>query len=132
MVKAFAKPFNKLNTLMLTIISIAITAWLLGLFLPWWSLALPCLIFGSLMDKKTGSSFLYGFLGIGLLWFIQTLIIHISNEGILTTRIAELFSLPHPALVILVTVAIGGLAGGLSTLTGFFFGKTFLQKQPSG
>ncbi len=117
---------------MLLIILIAITAWLLGLFFPWWSLALPCLIFGGLLGKKSISSFLYGFLGIGLLWFAQTLIIHISNEGILTTRIAELFSLPHPLLVILVAVAIGGLAGGLSTLTGYFFRKAFLQKKATG
>lgn len=117
---------------MLLIILIAISAWLLGLFLPWWTLALPCLIFGNLLGNKSGSSFLYGFLGIGLLWLIQTLAVHISNEGILTTRIAELFSLPHPALVIIVTVAIGGLAGGLSTLTGYLFGKAFLQKQVLG
>lgn len=115
----------------LLIILIVIFAWILGLFLPWWSLAIPCLILGGWLGNKAGGSFFAGLLGIGLLWFIQTLIIHVSNDGILTTRMAELFSLPHPLLVILITVIIGGLAGGLSTLTGYFFRKTFLQKQPS-
>lgn len=113
---------------MLLIILIAITSWLIGLFLPWWSLAIPCLILGGWLGKKADRSFLFGFLGIGILWFIQTLIVHIANNGILTTRIADLFSLPHPLLVILVTVIIGGLAGGLSTLTGYLFKKAFFSK----
>lgn len=117
--------------MILLAILIAILAWILGLFLPWWSLAIPCLLLGSWLGKKSGASFLAGFLGIGILWFIQTLTIHIANDGILTTRVAELFSLQYPLLVILVTLLIGGLAGGFSTLTGFFFGRTFLQKQAS-
>ncbi|MGK7369258.1 MAG: hypothetical protein ACNS64_03510 [Candidatus Halalkalibacterium sp. M3_1C_030] len=115
--------------MVLLAILIAIFAWILGLFLPWWSMAIPCFLLGSWLGKKSGASFLAGFLGIGILWFIQTLTIHIANDGILTTRIAELFTLPHPLLVILVTILIGGLAGGLSTLTGYFFGEAFVQKK---
>lgn len=113
---------------MLLIILIALTSWLIGLVLPWWSLAIPCLILGGWLGKKAGRSFLYGFLGIGILWLIQTLMIDIANEGILTTRIAELFSLPHSLLVIGITVIIGGLTGGLSTLTGYLFRKAFIAK----
>lgn len=111
---------------MLLIILIIATSWLLSLFLPWWSLAISCLVLGGWLGKKGGQSFLYGFLGIGILWFIETFAIHILNEGILTTRIAELFSLPHPMLVIGISVTIGGLAGGFSTLTGYLFKKTFI------
>lgn len=114
---------------MLLIGLIIATTWLLSLFLPWWSLAIPCLVLGGWLGEKGGQSFLYGFLGIGLLWFIQTLVIHIFNEGILTTRIAELFSLPHPLLVMGITVIIGGLAGGFSTLTGYLFKQAFFSKR---
>lgn len=107
---------------------IAFTAWLIGLLLPWWSLALPCLVLGGLLGNERGSSFLSGFFGIGLLWFIQTMFIHIANDGILTSRIAELLSLPHPLLVVAVTVVVGGLAGGLSTLTGYLFNAAFLSE----
>lgn len=114
---------------MLLIVLIIVTTWLLSLFLPWWSLAIPCLVLGVWLGEKGGRSFLYGFLGIGILWFIQTMVIHISNEGILTTRIAELFSLPNPLLVVGVSVIIGGLAGAFSTLTGYLFKQTFFSKR---
>ena len=110
---------------MLLALFIAITAWLLGLAFPWWTVAIPGLIFGTLLAESGKSAFLWGFLGIGALWFIQALLAHLINDGILTTRIAELFSLPTPILVILITVLIGGLIGGLTTLTGYLFRKLF-------
>lgn len=110
---------------MLIAILIAITSWILSLFLPWWSLAFPCLIFGGWLGEKAGRSFLYGFIGIGGLWLLQSLIIDFRNDGILTERIAELFSLPNGLLIVLLTVFIGGLAGGVSTLTGFLAKQTF-------
>lgn len=116
----------------LLVILIACTAWLAGLLLPWWSLAIPCLVLGGWFGEGRSSSFLAGFLGIGALWLAQALYIHIANEGILTTRIAELFSLPHPLLVILVTAVTGGLAGGCSALTGYLFMEIFPDKGPTG
>jgi hypothetical protein len=108
---------------MLLAIRIAIIAWLLTLFLPWWTVAFSGLIFGAVLGKTGWHSFLWGFAGIGGLWLFQTLYIHIANDGILTTRIAELFSLPSPLFIILVTVLIGGVIGGLTTLTGYLFRK---------
>lgn len=113
---------------MLIALLIALTTWMLSLFMPWWSLSIPCLIFGGWLGKKAGHSFLFGFLGVGGLWLLQTLFIDIQNNGILTTRIAELFSLPSGYLVILLTIVIGGLAGGLSTLTGYLARKAFIPR----
>ena len=110
---------------MLLALLIAVTAWILSHFLPWWSLAIPCLIFGAWKGTKGGTAFLYGFLGIGILWLFQALVIDIQNDSILTGRIADLFSLPHSSLVILITVVIGGLAGGFSTMTGYFTKQVF-------
>ena len=109
---------------MLLAFILALSAWLLSFVLPWWSLAIPALILGTIGGESALSSFCYGFLGIATLWLIQTLIIHTQNEDILTTRMAELFSLPSAWLVILITVIIGGLAGGLSCLTGYLLKKT--------
>jgi len=106
---------------MLLALLIALSAWLLSLILPWWSLAIPCVLLGILLGKTGVRSFGFGFLGIGGWWLAQTLYIHLANEGLLTTRIAELFSLPSPWLIILITVITGGLAGGLATLTGYLF-----------
>ncbi|MDZ7716143.1 MAG: hypothetical protein U5J95_08025 [Balneolaceae bacterium] len=110
---------------MLLALLIAITAWILSLFMPWWSLAIPCVLFGAWKGEKGSSSFLYGFIGIGALWLIQVLIIDMQNQQVLSSRIADLFSLPHSSLVILITVIIGGLAGGFSTLTGYFAKEFF-------
>ena len=112
---------------MLLAIILALSAWLLSFVLPWWSLAIPALLLGLLLGKSGRSSFCYGFLGIASLWLIQTLIIHIQNDAILTTRMAELFSLPSAWLVLLATTIIGGLAGGLSCLTGYLLKQSFLS-----
>lgn len=110
---------------MILAILLALFSWLLSFILPWWSLAVPALLLGMWLGKTGWSSFGYGFLGIGGLWLIQTVYIHFANDGILTTRIADLFNLPHPSLVILITIVMGGLAGGFPTLTGYFFKKAF-------
>ena len=110
-------------------ILLALTAWLLSLVFPWWTVAIPGLVLGARLGKSGGHAFGYGFLGIGGLWLLQSLITHIGNDGILTERIANLFSLPHAWLVILITVLIGGLAGGLTTLTGYYFSQTFFKEQ---
>lgn len=112
---------------MILAILLALSAWLLSFILPWWSLAFPAVILGAILGKSGVHSFVYGALGIGGWWLIHTLYIHIANDGILTTRIAELFSLPYPWLVIVATVFIGGLAGGLSTLTGYLLKKTLIN-----
>ena len=108
---------------MLLILLIAFTAWLIGLLMPWWSFAIPCLVLGGWLGKKGKTAFLYGFLGIGGLWLIQAGYIDAANDGILSSRIADLLGLPHSLFVILLTAVIGGLAGGLSTLTGYYFTK---------
>ena len=113
----------------LLILLIALFTWLLALFMPWWSLAIPCFILGGLMGRTGLKSFIYGFLGVGLLWLMQSLVAHIGNDGILTQRIADLFSLPHPYLVLVITVCIGGIAGGFSTLTGYLCKQTFFNSE---
>jgi hypothetical protein len=106
---------------MILALLLALTAWLLSLILPWWSVFIPGLILGAIVGKKGIGSFGWGFVGIGGLWLVQSLYVHLVSDGILTTRIADLFSLGSPFLVILITVLIGGLIGGLTTLTGYLF-----------
>jgi len=103
---------------MLLAASILIIAFLLNLFLPWWSIAIPGLIFGYGFHKKALASFGWGFLALFLLWGGQALYIHIANDGILSTRIAEMLSVGSPMLVVLITGIIGGLVCGPATLTG--------------
>lgn len=110
---------------MILALLIAISAWLLALIFPWWSVFIPGVIFGALLGKTGRGSFGSGFAGIGGLWLVQTLYVYIVNDGILATRIADLFSLPSPLLIIVITVLIGGLIGGLPALTGYLFRELF-------
>ena len=112
---------------MILALLIALVAWLLSLFIPWWSVFIPGLIFGALLGRSGGTSFLWGFVGVSGLWLIQTLFINLSNDGILSTRIANLFSLPSGWLVIVITVLIGGLIGGFTALTGYLFRKIMIR-----
>jgi len=103
---------------------ILITAFLLNLFLPWWSVAIPGLIFGYLFSQKAFSSFGWGFLALFLLWGGQALYTHLANDGILTSRIAEMLSLGSPILIVLITGILGGLVSGLAALTGSLVRET--------
>ena len=51
-------------------------------------------------------------------WGGQALYVHIANEGILSTRIAEMLGVGSPLIVVLITGVLGGLVSGLATLTG--------------
>ena len=106
---------------MILALLIIITAFILNLFLPWWSIAIPGLIFGYLFHKKAGASFGWGFLALFLLWGGQALYIHIANGGILSSRIAEMMNIGSPFLVVLLTGIIGGLVSGIAALAGTFF-----------
>ena len=99
---------------------VAVTAFLLNLFLPWWSIALPGLIFGYIIGESSGKAFGSGFLALFLLWGFHAMYIHVANDAILSTRIAEMLSLGNPLLLILLTGFLGGLISGIATLTGFW------------
>jgi len=103
---------------------ILITAFLLNLFLPWWSIAIPGLILGYIFNQKPLPSFGWGFLALFVLWGGQAFYVHYANGAILSSRIAEMLSLNSPLLVVLITGIIGGLVSGVATLTGSLVKET--------
>ncbi len=68
-----------------------------------------------------------GFAGIFLLWLIKILSLSIPNENLLANKVGQVFMLPTSETnwVILVFVGslMGGIVGGLSSLTGNSFRK---------
>ncbi|MBC7947301.1 MAG: hypothetical protein H7Y42_05440 [Chitinophagaceae bacterium] len=103
-----------------TILS-ALMAFLLGLWLPWWSIAIAGFLIALLVHQRAGKAFLSGFLGIFLLWGIIAWWIDIKNEGILSHRIAGVLPLGgNSFLLIFVTALIGALVGGLGALSGSY------------
>ena len=97
------------------VISISIAAFILELFMPWWSIAIVAFAAGYALKSK--ANFLAGLLGIALLWLTKALILDASASAPLTERVAAIFSLSKP-LLLLVTSLIGGLVGGFAAMTG--------------
>jgi hypothetical protein len=103
------------------LVSAALAA-LLQSFLPWWSAMFATFAVLALMPTfSAANTWLAGFASIALLWAGYALAIDLANEGLLSMRMAGLFGLPHPSLLIALTALVGGLAGGLAALCGRAF-----------
>jgi hypothetical protein len=96
----------------------SIIALVLQQFMPWWSIAIAGFVLGFLIDQSPGSAFFHGFLGILLLWGGMILFISLTNEGILAGRLSMMMGLPYNWLPGIITALIGGIIGGLASLSG--------------
>lgn len=97
------------------VIFIIIIAFILELFLPWWSIAVAAFAGGMLFNTR--ANFLAGFLAIAILWAVKALLIENSAAAPLTERVATIFMTTKPVLFILTSV-IGGLVAGFAAMTG--------------
>jgi len=116
-------------------IAILFFSWIVSLYLPWWGVFIPAIIFGAWLLNRSLTAFITGFLAVGLAWFLHALFIHFANDGILSTRIADMMGVGSPWVVLLITFLIGGIPGGLGTLAGYLFKALFqansVTTQPS-
>lgn len=106
----------------------AVLGWLLQLILPWWSLAVAAFAACFLLARKGGQALWGSLVGGLLLWTLLSAIIELGSNSILTNKVAEIFFVQQPALLILVTGLIGGLAAMLAGLSGFYF-RTLVVKE---
>ena len=106
----------------------AILAFISGLFLPWWGIAITSLLVAVLVHQKVGKAFLSGLVGVFLLWAGLAWWIDMKNNGILSKKIATILPLGgNTILLILVTGLIGGLIAGFAAMSG-----SFLRATPNG
>ncbi len=95
-------------------------------YLPWWSSVCVALVVEALLGKDDRTSFYTGFYGVSIPWMIFATYIDMKSESILTVRILDLFSLPQFSIVMIVlTGLIGGLAGGVGSMTGGWIKAAF-------
>lgn len=109
------------------LIIVALGSYVFDLFLPWWSIVIAGFAGGMLFRIRGRSAFLAGVISLGLLWGGTAFIINIQNQSILSERIAALFNVGEPAILILLTGIIGGVIGGFATLSGNLFRKLFYK-----
>ena len=115
---------KKMKRLLISITVIAILVGIAEYFFPWWALAAVAFVVVMVSGLRGGRAFMAGFGGVALLWLIVSLVKDIRNEHILSSRMAELFSLPHPVLYLVVAAIVGGLVGGLAGWSGAVVRKT--------
>ncbi len=107
-----------------SIVLTALLAFALGLYLPWWTIALAAFIVSIFLQQSPAASFWAGFAGVFLLWMLLATLINGANEGILAHRMARLLPLGGSVfLLIFVTAIAGGLVGGMGALTGSLLRK---------
>ena len=102
----------------LSVLGIALISGIVALYLPWWSCTVVCFIVSIFLKQGGGKSFLMGFTGVGMLWFVSAMLHDTANAHILSARMAILFKLPNYQLFMVVTVIIGCLVGGLAAWSG--------------
>lgn len=85
---------------------------------PWWSVAVCAGLVSALIPTTGKKAFLGGFAGIGLLWLSLALLFSIRTDFLLTSRVADLFFVGSPVVIIILSTLIGALVGGLGALTG--------------
>ncbi len=96
-------------------------------FLPWWFVAVIAFAAAYFFCKSPGISFLSGFAAVFVAWTVLALLKSLPNDNILADRVAKLFQLPNWILLLLVTALIGGLVGGMASLSGSLVRRS-LQK----
>lgn len=106
---------------LVAIILTALLAFISGLFLPWWGIAVTSLLVGVIIHQKAGKAFLAGLLGVFLLWAGLAWWIDMKNNGVLSKKIALVLRLGgNGLLLILVTGFIGGLVAGFAAMSGSY------------
>lgn len=94
-----------------------LAAWILGLWLPYWSLSLAALLVGFLLRPGNWSAFLAGLLGGMLLWGGLAYMADAANGHILATRVGKLLG-THAMGLVTVTALLGGVLAALGMLVG--------------
>lgn len=106
---------------LVSILLTALLAFISGLWLPWWSIAVAAFIVSLLVYQSAGKSFVGAFLGLFLLWGGLAWWIDMQNHGILSKKIASVLPLNgNPTMLILVTALVGALVAGAAAATGSF------------
>ena len=96
-------------------------AFVSGLYLPWWGIAIVALLVAAIVHQKAGKAFLSGFLGLFLLLGGLAFWIDMKNDHILSKKIAAILPLGgNSILLILVTALVGGLVAGFAAMSGSF------------
>jgi hypothetical protein len=103
---------------LVAILLTAALAFVSGLYLNWWGIAIAAFLVALMVHQRAGKAFLAGFTGVFLLHGGLALWIDSVNDSLLSVKISELLPLGGSSiLLVLVTAFIGGLLAGFAAMT---------------
>lgn len=106
-------------------IFILIVAYVAGMVLPWWSVALVAFLVTLLMPLSPGKSFFSAFLSIFVLWMILAFYTDVRNDHILANRMSEMILKVRSApLMGVVSAFLGALVAGFGAITAAYLRAT--------
>jgi hypothetical protein len=115
----------------LSILVTALLAFVSGLYLPWWGIAIAAFLVSAAIPQKPAFSFLSGFLGVFLLWEVLAWWIDNKNNGILSQKVANLFGMGNSSvLLIVITSILGALVAGFAALAGSYLRRIIYPVPP--
>ncbi|GAB3654819.1 hypothetical protein GCM10028791_25710 [Echinicola sediminis] len=100
-----------------------------GPFLSYWLMMLVWAILGALIGGDSTTKFFSAALGVGAVWFGQTLWISFTTGSPLPEMMGEIMQVGGRAVLMAITGLLGFLLGGFSALTGDRFRKLFEKKK---
>lgn len=87
--------------------------------LPWWTIAPFAAVTIFLLPQRSGfTAFFSGLIAGALVWGLAAFLADNANEGVLSSRVGELFQGAGRGGMLGVTTLIGALLGALGALTG--------------
>lgn len=109
-------------------VSIALLAFSLGIFLPWWSITFAAFLVPIFIPLTPWKDFLSGFIALFLFWGIMTYIISFRNGFLFTHKISLLIlKADNPNMIILLTAFIGAIVAGFASLSGSLTKRVFTK-----
>ncbi len=114
--------------MIVNIFVIAVLGFIFEQSLPWWSVAIPAFAVCAGRSKSVKEAALTGLSGVGILWLVTAMLIHFQSGGILTRRIAAMFSVHWSFAVIMLTALIAAIVGGLGGISGFYLRQLIDKK----
>jgi hypothetical protein len=100
-------------------IATIILAYILSLFMPWWSIMTAALATAMFIPLKKAAVFIVPFLAIFFFWGIYCYALSSANDYTLAKRVSTLLTLGgNPYVLILITGIVGGLAAGIAAILG--------------
>lgn len=110
-------------TMLILILQLTIPFW-------WWIMLVPFL-YCLLLSKSGWKGFRTGAVSAGLTWLGMSAYLYLTSSKIIAGRVAMIFGLNVSWLMILVTVLVAALSGGIAGLAGGMLKNLHSKIEPS-